>query len=92
MADILFERKSRIGGSITIKTEEEKPRVKKAKDLISSNTRSEKQASQGGHCPKHCPKAKKTKSADPDNTLPDLPVSRPIEESDNTLGMMTSSK
>ena len=59
--------------------------------MISSNTRSQKRASEGGHCPKHCPKAKKTKSADPD-TLPDLPISRPIEESDNTLGTMKSSK
>ena len=85
-------RKSRIVGSVTIKTEEEKPKVKKEKDLISSNTRSQKRASEGRHCPKHCPKAKKTKSADPDDTLPDLPVPRPIEESDNTLGTMKSSK
>ena len=84
-------RKSRNVGTITIKTEEEKPTVKKEKDLISSNTRSQKRASEGGHCPKHCPKAKKTKSADPD-TLPDLPISHPIEESDNTLGTMKSSK
>ena len=60
--------------------------------MISSNTRSQKRASEGGHCSKHCPKAKKTKSADPDDTLPDLPISRPIEESDNTLGTMKSSK
>ena len=85
-------RKSRIVGSVTIKTEEEKPKIKKEKDLISSNTRSQKRASEGEHCPKHCPKAKKQKSADPDDTLPDLPISRSIEESDNTLGMMKSSK
>ena len=83
-------RKSRIVGSVTIKTEEEKPKIKKEKDLISSNTRSQKRASE--HCPRHCPKAKKTKSADPDDTLPDLPISCPIEESDNTLGTMKSSK
>ena len=35
-------RKSRIVGSVTIKTEEEKPKIKKEKDLISSNTRSQK--------------------------------------------------
>ena len=35
-------RKSRTVGSVTIKTEEEKPTVKKEKDLISSNTRSQK--------------------------------------------------
>ena len=75
-------RKSRIVGSVTIKTEEEKPKVKKEKDLISSNTRRQKRANEGKHYPKHCPKAKKTKSADPDDTLPDLPISRPIEESD----------
>ena len=60
--------------------------------MISSNTRSQKRASEGGHCPKHCLKAKKTKSANPDDTLPDLPISCPIEESDNTLGTMKSSK
>ena len=85
-------RKSRIVGSVTVKTEEDKPKVKKEKDLISSNTRSQKQASEGRHCPKHCPKVKKTKSANPGDTLPDLPISRPIEESDNTLGTMKSSK
>ena len=83
-------RKSRIVGSVTIKTEEEKPKVKKEKDVISSNTGSQKRASK--HCPKHCPKAKKTKSVDPDDTLPDLPTSRPIEESDNTSVKMKSSK
>ena len=60
--------------------------------MISSNTRSQKRANESEHYPKHCPKAKKTKSADPDDTLPDLPISRPIEESDNTLGTMKSSK
>ena len=85
-------RNSRIVGSVTIKTEEEKPKVKKEKDLISSNTRRQKGANEGEHCPKHCPKAKKTKSADPDGTLPYLPISRPIEESDKTLVTMKASK
>ena len=79
-------RKSRIVGSVSIKTEDEKPKVKIKKDLISSNTGGQKQTNDGGHCPKHCPKAKrmKTDNADPEDTLPDLPVSSPIEASDNT--------
>ena len=62
--------------------------------MINSNTRSQKRTSDGEHCPKHCPKAKKTKtvSTDPDDTLPYLPVSRAIEESDNTLGTRKASK
>ena len=35
-------RRSRVVGSVTIKTEEEKPKIKSEKDLISSNTRSYK--------------------------------------------------
>ena len=79
-------RKSRIVGSVSIKTEDEKPKVKIEKDLISSNTGGQKRTNDGGHCPKHCPKAKrmKTDNADPEDTLPDLPVSSPIEASDNT--------
>ena len=79
-------RKSRIVGSVSIKTEDEKPKVKIEKDLISSNTGGQKRTNDGGHCPKHCPKAKRTKTdnADPEDTLPDLPVSSPIEASENT--------
>ena len=81
-------RRSRVVGSVTIKTEEEKPKIKSEKDLISSNTRSYKRPNAGGHCPKHCPKAKKMKTnkanTDPDDTLPDLPVTHPIETRDNT--------
>ena len=35
-------RRSRVVGSVTIKTEDEKPKIKSEKDLISSNTRSYK--------------------------------------------------
>ena len=58
--------------------------------MISSNTGGQKQTNNGGHCPKHCPKAKRTKTdnADPEDTLPDLPVSGPIEASDNTRDMI----
>ena len=86
-------RKSRVVGSVTIKTEDEKPKIKSEKDSISSNTRSHKRTNDGGHCPKHCPKAKKTKTdnADPDDTLPDLPT-HPIETRDNTRGMVKPSK
>ena len=72
-------RKRRVVGSVTIKTEDEKPKIKSEKDLISSNTRSHKRTNDGGHCPKHCPKVKKTKTdnADPDDTLPDLPATHP---------------
>ena len=87
-------RKSRVVGSITIKTEDEKPKIKSENDSISSNTRSHKRTNDGGHCPKHCLKAKKTKTdnADPDDTLPDLPVTHPIEARDNTWDMVKPSK
>ena len=87
-------RRSRVVGSVTIKTEDEKPKIKSEKDSISSNTRSHKQPNAGGHCPKHCPKAKKTKTdnADPDDTLPDLPVTHPIETRDNTRDTIKPAK
>ena len=72
-------RKSRVIGSVTIKTEEEKPKIKWEEDSISSNMRSSKrtQPDPDGHCRKHCPHAKKRKTykttTDPDDTLPDLP-------------------
>ena len=63
-------------------------KIKSEKDLISSNKRSYKRPNSGGHCPKHCPKAKRTKTdkaiTDPDDTLPDLPVTHPTETRDNT--------
>ena len=79
-------RKSRIVGSVSIKTEDEKPKVKIEKDMISSTTGGQKRTNDGGHCPKHCPKAKRTKmdNANPEDTLPDLPVSSPTEASNNT--------
>ena len=51
-------RKSRVIGSVTIKTEEEKPKIKCEQDSISSNTRSSKRNEQepDKHCPRHCPK------------------------------------
>ena len=69
-------------------------KIKSEKDSISSNTRSHKQTNIGGHCPKHCTKAKKTNTdnADPDDTLPDLPVTHPIETRDNTLDTIKPSK
>ena len=81
-------RRSRVVGSVTIKTEEEKPKIKSEQDLISSNMRSYKRTHSGGHCPKHCPKAKRMKTykalTDPDDTLPNLPATHPTETRDNT--------
>ena len=56
--------------------------------------RSHKRTNTGGHCPKHYPKAKKMKTddADPDDTLPDLPVTTPIEIRDNTWDTIMPSK
>ena len=87
-------RKSRVVGSVTIKTEDEKPKIKNEDDSISSNTRSHKQTNNDGHCPKHCLKAKKKKTdnTDPDDTLPDLPVTHPIKARDNTRDTVKPSK
>ena len=71
-------RRSRVIGSVTIKTEDEKPKIKSEQDSISSNTRGSKrtQLDSGGHCPKHCPRAKKRRTykttMDPDDTLPEI--------------------
>ena len=70
-------RKSRVIGSVKI--EDEKSKVKTEDHSISSNISGTKRAQPDseGHCCKHCPHAKCEKSqkttADPDNTLPDLP-------------------
>ena len=65
--------------------EEEKTKIKKEDDSISSNMTSSKrpQPDPDGHCHQHCPHAKKTKTykttTDPDDTLPDLPEIQPTE-------------
>ena len=72
-------RRSRVVGSVTIKTEDEKPKIKCEQDSVSSNTRSSKrnQPEPDRHCPKHCPKSKRMRTqktlTDPDDMLPNLP-------------------
>ena len=76
-------------GSITIKTEDEKPKVKTEEDLTSSDTCNAKriQSDWEGHCCKHCPHAKKRKryrmTPETYDTLPDLEAT----ETDTALTM-----
>ena len=74
-------RKSRVVGSVTIKIEDKKPKIKSKTSLSSSNTKSLKRSETEGHCPKHCPKAKKKKTehTDPEDILPDLPTIPTVE-------------
>ena len=73
-------RKSRVIGSVTIKTEEEKLKINCEQDSISSNTRrsKRKEPEPDKHCPRHCPKSKRMKTQktlmDPNDMLPDLPA------------------
>ena len=83
----LHNRPSKKSEGAELKTEDEKRKIKSEKDLISSNISSRRQPNSGGHCPKHCPKAKRAKTnktTDPDDTLPDLPVTHLTEARDNT--------
>ena len=75
-------RKSRIVGSVRIKEEDEKPKVKTEKDSISSNTTSLKRKDTG-HCPKHCARGKKPRTTEAIETLPDLLAAHSTEADSN---------
>ena len=75
-------RKSRIVGSVKIKEEDEKLKVKTEKDSISSNTTSLKRKDTG-HCPKHCAQGKKPRTTEAIETLPDLPTTHSTEADSN---------
>ena len=75
-------RRSRIVGHVTIKEEDEKPKIKTEKDSNSSNTAVLKRRDTG-HCPKHCARGKKIRLTEANETLPDLPTVHPIESDTN---------
>ena len=75
-------RRSRIVGSVTIKDEDEKPKIKAEKDSNSSNTVTLKRKDTG-HCPKHCARGKKLWLMEANETLPNLPTTHPIELESN---------
>ena len=71
-------RRSRVIGSVTIKTEDEKPKkkVNKTQSVVTQVGSKRTQPDSGGHCPKHCPRAKKRRTykttMDPDDMLPEI--------------------
>ena len=75
-------RRCRIVRSVTIKEEDEKPKIKTEKDSNSSNIAALKQKDTG-HCPKHCARGKKIRLIEASETLPDLPTIHPIESDSN---------
>ena len=75
-------RKSRIVGSVTIKEEDEKPKIKTEKDSSSSNPTTLKRKDTG-HCPKHCARGKKPRTTEAIETLPDLPTIHSTELDSN---------
>ena len=75
-------RRSRIVGSVTIKEEDEIPKIKTEKDSNSSNTAA-LQRKDTGHCPKHCTWGKKIRLIEASETLPDLPTIHPTESNSN---------
>ena len=75
-------RRSRIVGSVTIKEEDEKQKIKTEKDSNSSNTATLKRKDTG-HCPKHCARGKKLRITEAIDTLPDLPTTHSTELDSN---------